>query len=212
MANKDPFALLGLDRNTCTQADVEEAYIKLRDKYREERFEEGEKGTNAARMLDSLEVAYKDAIDYLRNSYTVSGGSSAYDNVESSIRSGNLDEAQTLLDSIPERGARWHYLQATVFYKKGWLLESRKQLQLAINLDPDNTKYSDTLNRLDDELKSKNPFSSPEDEAKKQQQRSYSEPHVANSGSGMNACNCCSSLLCADCCCECMGGDLIACC
>jgi hypothetical protein len=34
-------------------------------------------------------------------------------------------------------------------------------------------------------------------------------------GGGMtneSMCNCCSNLLCADCCCECMGGDLIPCC
>ena len=29
---------------------------------------------------------------------------------------------------------------------------------------------------------------------------------------GCNACDMCSSLICADCCCECMGGDLISCC
>ncbi|HBN81189.1 MAG TPA: molecular chaperone DnaJ, partial [Ruminococcaceae bacterium] len=27
-----------------------------------------------------------------------------------------------------------------------------------------------------------------------------------------SACDACSSLICADCCCECMGGDLIPCC
>ena len=212
--SKDPFVILGLDKETCTQADVKEAYYRLREQYREERFAEGEKGTNAARMLDALEVAYKDALDYLAASFTVSGGASGYDEVESAIRGGNLEQAQAKLDAISERGARWHYLQATVFYKKGWLLESRKQLQLAINLDPGNTKYTDTLNRLDSELKSQNPFASPEDEAKRKQQRSYNDPSgVANGTSpACSACDCCSSLLCADCCCECMGGDLISCC
>ena len=32
---------------------------------------------------------------------------------------------------------------------------------------------------------------------------------VANTGCG---CNWCLSLICADCCCECLGGDLISCC
>ena len=32
-------------------------------------------------------------------------------------------------------------------------------------------------------------------------------------GSGScDACDMCSGLICADCCCECMGGDLISCC
>ena len=29
---------------------------------------------------------------------------------------------------------------------------------------------------------------------------------------GCNGCDMCSGLICADCCCECMGGDLISCC
>ena len=31
-------------------------------------------------------------------------------------------------------------------------------------------------------------------------------------GGGCSACDLCSGLICADCCCECMGGDLIRCC
>jgi hypothetical protein len=30
--------------------------------------------------------------------------------------------------------------------------------------------------------------------------------------STMDACDCCSNLICLDCLCECLGGDLIACC
>jgi molecular chaperone DnaJ len=33
-----------------------------------------------------------------------------------------------------------------------------------------------------------------------------------NMGGGASACDCCSSLICADCLCECFGGDLIPCC
>ena len=32
------------------------------------------------------------------------------------------------------------------------------------------------------------------------------------SGGGCSTCDICSGLMCADCCCECMGGDLIRCC
>ena len=33
-----------------------------------------------------------------------------------------------------------------------------------------------------------------------------------NNAGGCNACDICNGLICADCCCECMGGDLIPCC
>ena len=38
-------------------------------------------------------------------------------------------------------------------------------------------------------------------------------PNMSTSGvGGCNACDMCQGLICADCCCECMGGDLISCC
>ena len=33
-----------------------------------------------------------------------------------------------------------------------------------------------------------------------------------NKAGGCNACDICNVLICADCCCECMGGELIPCC
>ena len=40
----------------------------------------------------------------------------------------------------------------------------------------------------------------------------YRTERKAEDKSGCSACNICQALLCADCCCECMGGDLIRCC
>ena len=41
----------------------------------------------------------------------------------------------------------------------------------------------------------------------------YTRPNNASGSSDSDACcNACSTLICADCCCECMGGDLIPCC
>ena len=34
-------------------------------------------------------------------------------------------------------------------------------------------------------------------------------PNANMNAGGCNSCDVCSSLICADCCCECMGGDLI---
>ena len=39
------------------------------------------------------------------------------------------------------------------------------------------------------------------------------DPYRSYGGNGScNACDVCQGLVCADCCCECMGGDLIPCC
>ena len=37
-------------------------------------------------------------------------------------------------------------------------------------------------------------------------------PNMNTNVGGCNTCDVCNSLICADCCCECMGGDLIPCC
>ena len=83
---------------------------------------------------------------------------------------------------------------------------------MAINMDPENEKYKETMERM-----------------KKHDAASYSETAGSSSGagragydtyeqmqgtrrSGASAGDCCASLLCADCCCECMGSDLIRCC
>lgn len=57
------------------------------------------------------------------------------------IENGELEEAQKLLDEQNERDGRWHYLQSKLYLKKGWHLESRKQLEIALKLEPDNSGY-----------------------------------------------------------------------
>ena len=57
-------------------------------------------------------------------------------------------QAQSVLDSINARNAKWHYLQCQVFFAKNWIYESRKQLEAALELDPDNARYAEELNKL----------------------------------------------------------------
>ncbi len=66
---------------------------------------------------------------------------------EGLIESGELENAREVLNGVAEKDARWHYLYAQLFKKKGWLNESRKQIEIAVRLDPSNSKY---LNPYDD--------------------------------------------------------------
>lgn len=60
---------------------------------------------------------------------------------EELIASGELSEAQSVLDAMNGRTARWHYVQSMLFVKKGWYNEARKQLEIAIQLEPGNKEY-----------------------------------------------------------------------
>lgn len=209
----DPFMRLGVSRD-CTQGELTDAFNRLKSKYQKDLFLEGETGAKAAKDLDEIKIAYDEALMLLANNYTINGGGvgGAFSDVEQLIKEGNLDEAQKKLDFILERGAQWHYTQAIIFYKKSWLMESRKQLVLAVQLEPSNPIYNDTLKRLEDELMSKNPFTNVGNN--QGNSRSYTDPNPRQTtgGSGDACCNTCQTLICADCCCECMGGDCISCC
>lgn len=71
-----------------------------------------------------------------------------YTKVHTLIAEGNLDDAQQVLDGIEDKDARWHYLSSHVYLAKNWTNESRKQLEIAIELDPENEEYKEELEAL----------------------------------------------------------------
>lgn len=72
--------------------------------------------------------------------------------MEELIKNGDIQEAQRVLDGFNERGGYWHYLQSVVFYRKNWINESKKQLEIAIQLEPDNAKYKETYRKLNEKI------------------------------------------------------------
>ncbi|MDD4840092.1 MAG: hypothetical protein PHE93_05460 [Clostridia bacterium] len=214
---EDPFVTLRISKGA-TQSEIYDAYKALRNRYEEERFMEGEAGADAARMLQQLDLAYAEAIEYNHDTATVIGEGNAYEEIKKSISDKNLDRAQTLLDNITRRDAEWHYYQSIVFYERSWFAECKKQLQIALEIEPNNEKYKKSLANLETKLNKEN------QQANTNQQRQYEQsnqtygngsarsygPNTRSADGG--CCNVCSGLLCADCCCECMGGDLIRCC
>ena len=143
---KSNLELLGLSEGA-TEEEIKDAYSKLRAKYLEDRFKDGEEVIEAARMLKKL-------MSELSENQNASGGGTSFDKVEELIRSGDIQEAQRVLDSFNERNGRWHYLQSVVFYKKSWMNESKKQLEIAMQLEPENEKYKDAYRKLNERLKS----------------------------------------------------------
>ena len=221
---KDPYLVLGL-RNDATQQQVEEAYRSLRKVYEEKRFAEGEEGAQAARKLNELDNAYRDCLEDLENRVKISDFGNVLGHVEDLIKQGRLDDAQNELDKIEPRDAEWHYVQAIIYYKRNWHIESKNQLEIAMALDGSNAKYKRTYDRLTDLINNGGNAGAQQRSGAAYggggQQRTgyadtrggYSCPADDRSVENANACcNTCSTLICCDCCCECMGGDLIPCC
>lgn len=148
---KSNLELLGLEEGA-TEEEIKEAYSTLRAKYLEDRFKEGEEGNEAARMLTKLDAAYNDLMSELSEDQNAANGGASFERVEELIRSGDIQEAQRVLDQFNERSGRWHYLQSVVFYKKSWMNESKKQLEIAMQLEPDNQKYKDAYRKLSERI------------------------------------------------------------
>ena len=214
----NPFVILGIDENA-SQSEILDAYKKKRSEYQEHLFDAGEAGDTAARKITELDDAYQRAMEIAMDKATVSGeGESTFEAVKQAIRAKNPEDAQKALDDISNRSAEWHYYQSIVFYEKNWLNDSKKQLEIALSMDPGNEKYARALDNLKKKIDGSRPYdkdgSNDIYHQSTQQQgggRSYRQ-RDAGADAADGCCAACQALWCADCCCECMGGDLIRCC
>ena len=111
------YKVLNLDESA-TDEQVEIAYNELKAKYSKERFYEGEAGNYAAKMLTKVETAYQEIKASRAKTVADDKEKNDYSQVESLIRSGNINQAQQLLDDYYDRDAEWHYLQSVIFIKR----------------------------------------------------------------------------------------------
>ncbi len=188
---RDPYAVLGVPQGASSE-QINAAYKELLRKYQNEgRYDK----------IDEINQAYDDVIASAQSDPSAKNTQNRYSNadysdIRSRINAGRLDDAQILLDGIPEsrRDAQWYYLKGVVQQKRGWLEEAAKNYSIACSLDPSNNTYKAAFNKINS--------------ARSGGYRTNRQ----NGDTSCSACNICSGLLCADCCCECMGGDCIPCC
>ncbi|HEY8443929.1 MAG TPA: hypothetical protein VIL24_03945 [Clostridia bacterium] len=194
---QNPYEILKISPDA-TLEEIEEAYKKLKAQYSEDRFLEGEAGRQGAINLMNLENAYAEIMRLRREQQAQTTYGSNLGDIDQMIKDGKLEQAQAELDKISERTAHWHFLQSIIFYKKSWYDESRAQLKLAVNLEPNNEQYRTALSRLEQFMASANanPYTIGQPEAQGQ----APEPPDA----AMGLANCCTTLCLLDCCCNLM--------
>lgn len=201
----NPYAVLGVPENA-TDEQIKDAYRRLARQYQDDTVQNGPLYDVAQRKMAELDAAY-DAIVAERRGQTAYGNSSrsSYQNtnyntynysgsqfsdIRAQIRAGRMDDAEMLLDGIPreQRSAEWYFLKGQIQQRRGWFDEAYSNLSKACQMDPQNSEYAAAFNNLNNNARG-----------------GYRQTR----GGSCSACDICSSLLCADCCCECMGGDLI---
>ena len=202
--SRDPYEVLGI-KPTATDDEVKTAYRNMARKYHPDNYADNPLSELAQEKMQEINEAY-DAIVRMRKSgaggsansggYRGPNGSpSRYGDIRRMIQQNRIMDAEMLLDGIPaySRDAEWHFLKGSVLYKKGWLEDAYTHFQTACSIDPTNMEYRQACNRV----------------ATNRQTGGY---RTVDQNQGCTGCDVCTSLYCADCCCECMGGDLIRCC
>ncbi len=202
---KEYYKFLGL-KETATDEEITARYQELKAKYGEERWQDGEAGNEAARNLTKLETAYRELMEGRKETQTNTQGKDAFEEISELLKNNQIGQAQSKLDAFNERPAEWHYLQAVVYYKKNWTNDSKKQLEIAMEMEPDNEKYRAAYGKM-------NARAQQQYEREQQQtQNPYARGGYDNQPQmGGNACSncisCCYTYLCIDClfsmCCGC---------
>ena len=200
------YEILGLT-SSATRDEIDARYKELRDKYQRDRFLPGEEGEEASEKLQQIEVAYRDILAGAEEQKQTSDfvNDDDYAAVQQLISEGKLDEAQEKLDERESRDAEWHYVQSILFYKRNWFLESKKQLELACQMDPNNERYKQSLEKLTKILAS-NTISP--DQLRTTSRPMDDGPRVGAGNGTCTGSSCGDCLLCNACCnCRsCMGG------
>lgn len=216
----DPYRTLGVSPNSSDE-EIKKAYRELARKYHPDNYHDNPLADLAQEKMKEINEAYDTITKQRANGGNSSGGFSGsyswnsnrgysgnnswnpggysssggiYSQIRSAINAGQLDHAERLLDSVDigNRGAEWNFLMGSLYYRKGWLDEAMRFFRDAARMEPGNPEYQQALNYM---------------------QNGGAAYRSAPGGmANFDGCDICSSLLLADCCCECMGGDLIPCC
>lgn len=215
--NKNPYEVLGV-REDATDEEIKEAYRALARKYHPDKYiDEGLKEM-ATEKMKTINEAYEE-IKNIRAGKSSAGGSGSagsygsyggsgsggsygssgsgdFAEVRRLINAGAYMQAERILDAMPadRRGAEWHFLRGCILLRRGWVHDAAKYFDTACRMDPQNAEYRNA--RLNIERMA----------------QQGSAGRTTGTVCADDGCGCCADLMLADCCCECMGGDLIPCC
>ncbi|MBE6754169.1 MAG: molecular chaperone DnaJ [Ruminococcaceae bacterium] len=219
----NPYEVLGIS-STATDDEVKTAYRALAKKYHPDNFAEApDLASVASEKMREINEAYDTIVAQRKagsgwepsgksttssaGGKTYSSNSSKYNNTYSTttsfpnvrelIMNKRFEDANAILDGIPaeRRNAEWNFLKGTILYSRGWLEQAYTYLQASVNMDPNNSEFRAAFNQ-----------------ASSMRGGNSGGYRTGGNGGGCQPCGWCCSLMCADQCCECFGGDLISCC
>ena len=209
---RDPYSILGVSEDS-TDEEIKFAYRELAKRYHPDNYtddnplkslaEEKMQEVNAAYEEIQKDRAKKAKRQNNKKENSDNFGSGVYGEIRRKINARRFGDAEKDLYSIPDgdKTAEWHYLVSVTLMHRNRVNDAMRELEIACNMDPGNIEYQ----------KAKEMFN--------QSAKGYGSTYYGSTGpasrpvhsSTDDACNCCANLVCMDCLCECLGGDLIRC-
>ena len=200
----NPYEVLGI-KPGASQEEIKSAYRKLVKQYHPDQYRDNPLQELAQQKLAEVNDAYnqltsgKSSGSYSSNTSSSYSNNNSYGNSASELSQAraylqrrNTAAAEAILNRVSDRNAEWYFLMGVVHSNKGWYDSALQNITTAANMDPNNFEYRQTLQQLTSRA------------------RGYGQPYYRTTGG--NSADCCTNLICLDCCCEAMGGDLISCC
>ncbi len=197
--NRDPYSVLGVSRDA-SDDEIKKAYRSLAKKYHPDNFADSPLKSQAEEKMKEINDAY-DRIQKMKSGksdFSGFGGTSGssgsgvgiYYTIRVHITARRFAEADRLLDTVPinERTAEWHFLKGTVYYSRGWYFDAESSIRTACEMDPSNAEYRQALEMINS------------------QANSAGAPYTSARGIDCCICDICTTLMCANCLCNCCGG------